>query len=430
MSARRKAPRRSSGDPASRPVYVAAGVFATFLAILALVIAFLAPTSGIPGQRHYTLDLEVASLENLGTKGAEVRIAGKRVGQTVDGRLVGGVPTITLRLDSSVRPLPSDTRARVRLRGLLGAEYVQLTPGRSTRTLPEGGTIGLAHSSAVVQIPDVLDTFDEPTRTQLGRALRGLGGGVVGRGEDLNAALGVAPTMLHDFSAALYPLLDRPGSTTRLVAGADALMAALFPVREDLPRGFRSFAAVARAFTAEAPSFQRTLDLLPGTLSDVRAALARTDPLLASATRLADATTSFTAAAPAALRGTNRLLLGARQPLGATRTLLRDLRRAVPSTVALARTARPVLPELDAVIRPTRTLSRGLGARGCRVEALGRNWRSMLGFASKGQRGPLGPMTMVRLDLQPPVTSMPGLLNVRPLPARDPTNHDCPGGGR
>lgn len=421
--------RRSSADPATRPLLVGLGVGATLLAVLALVVAFRAPTAGVPGASSYELQLEVASLENLGTKGADVRIAGKRVGQTTDGRLIDGVPTITLRLEGDAGPLPSDTRARLRLRGLLGAQYVQLIPGRSSEVLGSGATIPRERSSAVVQLPDLLETFDARTRDRLGTAVRGLGGGLAGRGAGLGDALDAAPGTLEAFSAAVGPLLQRAGATTRFIAGAEAVAAAFEPVRADFAPALAAARRVTNALAQERAALARTIDVLPGVLGDLRPALDAATPALASATRFARATTAFTAEAPPALRATTRLLEDGRAPLRTARPLLADVRRTVPPLSSAARGALVVPGPLEANLDPGRSIVRELGSKDCRFEAFVRNWRRFLGNATKGSEGKLGPNTLVRLTVLPPVAALPGRQStLGRLPTSDPTDHTCSGG--
>ncbi len=68
--------------------------------------------------------------------GADVRIAGVKVGSVVDARIDPRtfLAVLTLRVDGSLR-LPTDTSAEITSEGLLGGKYVALVPGGSDRML-------------------------------------------------------------------------------------------------------------------------------------------------------------------------------------------------------------------------------------------------------------------------------------------------------
>ena len=82
-------------------------------------MAFKAPT-GIPAKPYYDVTAQFKSLGTL-SQGASVSIAGNVVGEAVNLRRVGGVPTVDLQLNSSTPRLPVDTTARIRPRGADGS---------------------------------------------------------------------------------------------------------------------------------------------------------------------------------------------------------------------------------------------------------------------------------------------------------------------
>lgn len=404
--------RRRQLPAAERPAVQLLGAAVFALALALLYVAFAAPR-GIPGQQHYNVKLQARHLESLGTQGADVRIAGKRVGQTQNARLENGVATIDLQLDAATPSLPGDTTARIRPRGLLGAEYVDLIPGRSRTTIPDGGTIDAGRTTAAVQLTDVLDGLDRPTRDGLGAAIRGLGGGLAGRGAALNEALALTPRLLRDVSAVTRPLVRSDGAVGGLVRGGDAFFGALDPVRQAIRDGFRAGNRALEPFAIAAGSLERSLRLSPETLETARRSLATTDPFLAHATRLARAATRFTAVAPAALKSTTRFLRDARAPLGDVPELLGRLTSGVPATLALTSSVAPLLPLLDRVVSLTRGPSRILGRYGCDIKMLGANWRSFIGHYPQGQTGELGTLNILRAEVAAPGLTTPAKPAVR-----------------
>jgi len=321
------------------------------------------------------------------------------------------VPTVDLQLDADVDPLPDDTTARLRPRGLLGPLFVDLVPGTSTTTLPDGARIGVRRVSASVQLAQVLDTFDPDTREGARLLLRGLGGGVAGRGAELNAANEAAPALLRDVSKALHPLVDRPGVTSTLISAVDAFSAALEPIRNEIAAGFADGEAALHPFVAERAALSQTLQVAPHALPAIRGSLARTDPVLTSATRFARSATRFTAVAPRALDALALTLRDGRAPLADARAVLESARQAARPTLMLTDALNPVLPRLERTLQVAREPSRILGKHSCGIEGWASGWRAFLTRAPAAQSGPLGPATVLRT-----VVASPGGLT----PAVDP----------
>lgn len=90
--------------------------------------------------------------------GADVRIAGVKVGQVVNQRIDPQtfLAELTLRVDGSLR-LPSDTSAEITSEGLLGGKYVALVPGGADRILRDGQRIDITQSA--VSLESLLGRF-------------------------------------------------------------------------------------------------------------------------------------------------------------------------------------------------------------------------------------------------------------------------------
>jgi ABC-type transporter Mla subunit MlaD len=320
------------------------------------------------------------------------------VGETQRASLERGIATLELRLDRSVGRLPADTSVQVRSQGLLGAKYVDVKPGRSVRTLPSGSVIAPARSSTATTLSDLLQALDGPRRSALRDMLRGLGGGLAGRGARLNEGLEDVPRGLRNFSLTVEPVV-RAHTLPELVRAADSGVGAVDPVRGDLAATFDPAERALRPLAQERASVERLLATAPAALAGTRRALADSDPLLTRAERFAHAASGLTAVAPRALDSLTDLLRGGRRPLGDARQVLLTAQAAVPPTLRLTRALHPVLPRVRSFFELTRQPARVLGDYGCDIARWGRAWHSMLGFAARGQEGPLGPLTILRTTL-------------------------------
>src|ERR687895_2746600 len=88
-------------------------------------------------------------------KEADVRISGVPVGKvkTIEPDTRTGRSDVEIELEARYAPLPSDARAILRQKTLLGETYVELTPGsRNARPVPEGGALAAAQVAPTVQL--------------------------------------------------------------------------------------------------------------------------------------------------------------------------------------------------------------------------------------------------------------------------------------
>lgn len=107
-----------------------------------------------PGQ---TLIAQFDRIDGL-APGADVRIAGVKVGSVVDQRIDPAtfLAVLTLRLDASLR-IPSDSSAEIASEGLLGGRFVSIVPGGSDRILASGGRITITQSA--ISLESLLGRF-------------------------------------------------------------------------------------------------------------------------------------------------------------------------------------------------------------------------------------------------------------------------------
>jgi virulence factor Mce-like protein len=160
-------------------------LFAGFAAgvLIAFVVGLMTTINlqyGAPWAKSHTLTAQVTDADSM-SAGSDVRIAGRLVGQVVSINAAGSYANITLRVDDTNWPLPSDTTAFVRLATLLGQKYVQLNPGHSSQWLADDATIGLQSTKAVVDFDQILNTFDKPTTDALTSLIRTAAASVQGQ---------------------------------------------------------------------------------------------------------------------------------------------------------------------------------------------------------------------------------------------------------
>src|SRR6184192_182960 len=130
---------------------------------------------------------------------ADVRTAGVSVGK-VRGKKrdpAGNRTLVTIELDRRFAPLRSDARAILRQKTLLGETYVEITPGTSSKTIPEGGRLPDGQVKPTVQLDEIFNSLDPKTRAAFRGWQQELARGINGRGRDFNDALGTLPGFAH-----------------------------------------------------------------------------------------------------------------------------------------------------------------------------------------------------------------------------------------
>lgn len=383
------------------------GAAAILLAIVATVLAYNA-NSGLPFVATYDLRAEFADSRQLVT-GDDVRIAGKRVGSVVaiDPVLDGDRPIAraTLRLDRDVAELPADTTARIRPRGVIGAKFVELVPGRSRRTLPAGGTIAVTRTSASLDLQDLNDTFDRATRRGFRTVVRAMSDGLAGRGQALGDAIDATPVAARRAATVLAALADPRTDLRGLLRHGAGLAEALAPVAGDLAATVGHLARIADAIVRERRAWQSSLVELPATLRATRTAARRLTPILAEARALVVDARPAVARLPRALRALDGALVSGTPVLRRVPALAGRVDRAL---VTLGRVAddRPTADGLG-LLAPLGTrlspLMRWLTPLQTRCNGVGLFFKGTTGITSEGDRYGNWYQMLPVLPLPPPL---------------------------
>jgi virulence factor Mce-like protein len=373
-------------------------VAVTVIALAAALFALgLAAQRGIPGRSYYDLRGEFEELTTL-TPHSEIRVAGRRVGQTLDARADGDAAVVDLQFDGDAGPLRSDTRLRIRPKGLLGAQYVDVVPGTKGEFLEEGSAIPASQTSASVQLSDIFQTLDRPHRDHLQAALRELGNGFAGRGRQLNAMMRDTPPLLRDLRQVAAAVNTRDGAAERFFPATESFVRAQDAVRSEIAQGFEPSARALGAFSDHGDALKRTLVEAPPALVAARAGMRRSEPLLRETTRLSNAVARSMRGAPASLAELNTLLRTSGEPLRRGRALLAATARAVPPATRLNRAFTPLLPAVADNLRYNVPGLRELAVHECDVLGFAASWRSMLQWGVPGG-GEIGPLNVLRYEV-------------------------------
>jgi phospholipid/cholesterol/gamma-HCH transport system substrate-binding protein len=269
-------------------VAMVAFTLSVFALLLFLWIAFGGVTPLKPkGYRFKAAFPEAALLVNE----AEVRMAGVVVGKVKSKELSEDENRVVaeIEMQDEFAPIPSNTRAILRQKSLLGETYVELTPGTSEGDLEDGGTLPTSQVAETVEFEELLNVFADPeTRRAFQEWLQEAGVAVSGDyAQDFNDSLGNLATFADAGADVLEPLDRQRLALRRLIRDTGRVFGAASEqagaLRGLIVNGNRTFAALASRDEALAETFQ----ILPTFERETRVTMARlerfareTDPLV------------------------------------------------------------------------------------------------------------------------------------------------------
>jgi virulence factor Mce-like protein len=319
-----------------------------------LLYLWLAFGGAIPLKpQGYRFTTSFAEATQLATE-ADVRISGVPVGKVkkIESDTATGRSKVEIELEGDYAPLPSDARAILRQKTLLGETYVELTPGSpDADPIPEGGALAASQVSPTVQLDEIYRTFDSETRAAFQIWMQEQARAIGENGRDVNEALGNLGPFAED-TAEIVDILNREEDAVQgLIANTGVVFEALTEregqLRSLIENSNRVFATTAsrdrelrEAFLA-LPTFEResreTLDRLAEFSRD-------TDPLVSqlrpAARELSPTLRDLGALAPD--------LEGLLRELG---PLITASREGIPAAERILEDARPLLGQLDPSMR-------------------------------------------------------------------------------
>jgi phospholipid/cholesterol/gamma-HCH transport system substrate-binding protein len=320
--------------------------------VLFLWLAFGGPIPLRPeGYRFEVAFPEAATL----AQEADVRISGVNVGKVKTKRLdEGGARTIAeLELDDAYAPIPKDTRAILRQKTLLGETYVELSTGNKGAgsdgpgMLEDGERLPNSQVEPTVELDEIFDAFDEPTRRAFQQWMRELGKASDGQAaEDLNDAFGNLQPFAVDGARLLSVLDEQEVAVQQLIRNTGRVFAAINDregaLRQLIVNSNNTFEATA----SRDRELAETIEIFPVFLDESKATLARLERFSRDTRPLVN-----DLKAPADDLGPTVRDLGDLAP--DLENLFRDLppliaasRRSVPSMERVLREAEPVFESL------------------------------------------------------------------------------------
>src|SRR5437588_12587042 len=246
------------------------------LVVLLAIISFRI----VNGLTEYRLVVPLDSADGL-YPGSDVLIAGAKAGSVQDITLDGNQTLVTIVLDDAHAPVHTDARVTVRPKSLLGEKYVALEPGTAD-ALSSGARLPQTQVARAVDLQDVVNSLDQPTREKLRTLVISLGGGLAGRGLDTNQTLSYGRQDLDHLAAITDTLAARDQDLEKVIQGLDQVTAELAKSdrRSELGALIKNSQTLLHSLSQQDAQIKATL-------ANANAALGRTDTSLSgTATQL------------------------------------------------------------------------------------------------------------------------------------------------
>ncbi len=337
-----------AGAPEHRPEAARSSTFANpvmigAVAVLVTLIAvFLAYTAngGLPFVPTRELKVDIGDGSNL-VVGNDVLEGGHRVGFVYalkPARLPSGVTAaeLTLKLSVSQGKIPVDSRVEVRLRSILGSKYVDLVRGRSTHVLPDGGTLPVSQTNVPVQLDQVFDIFNPPTRQAVAGNLQGFGDTFASRGGDLNQTIQSLPALLQYLQPVASYLSAPSTELTRFFDSLNGFTQAVAPVSGTFVSLFGDAATTFQAISSSPGDLEATIRESPSTLAVSTDSLRTQQPFLVDLATFGGYLSPAAASLRASLPDINPAIEAGTRTLGQTPILNSRLQQVMSSLRSLA----------------------------------------------------------------------------------------------
>ena len=226
-------------------------------------------------------------------KGNQVELAGTPIGSVDDlGLTPNGQAVVTISVDSKYAPLPRGVHATIRQASQSGIanRYIDLTmPPANDRqqTIPDGGAITADNTTTSVDLDQLFNTLDPPTRKALQEFFKGQAESLKGEGEAqnvafqyLNPALSTSRRLFNELNADTPTLEHFVTDSSRLVTTLAQRRDALSALIQNLNT---TMGSIGSQKVALADALQRLPDFMRRsntTFVNLRSALNDLDPLV------------------------------------------------------------------------------------------------------------------------------------------------------
>lgn len=226
-------------------------------------------------------------------KGNPVQTGGVPIGTVKDIAITpDGQAAIKMKIDGARAPLRQGTRAQIKQFSQSGIanRYIDLTmPPNGSAKIPDGGSIGTDNTKTAVDLDQLFNTLDAPTRKALQNFFKGSAAQFRGAGRQANVAFQYLDPALSTSSRLFRELTRDQPLLERFLVDSSRLVTTLADRRDSLSGLIGNVATTNTALANEKQALAQSIEQLPPfmrrantTFVNLRAALNDVDPLVAA----------------------------------------------------------------------------------------------------------------------------------------------------
>jgi phospholipid/cholesterol/gamma-HCH transport system substrate-binding protein len=247
--------------PRRRGRLLAAG--ALLLALLVVLVVLLTRDS------EYSYGFVFESAGQL-VRGDVVRIGGTPAGTVSDIELTpDSRAKVTVSVNDDFGPLHGGTTATIRAQSLIGVanRFVDVQPGPNfRRALDDGAVLDAENTTTIVELDQLFNALDPPTRKGLQQWFRGFGDWYSGKEGQANVSARYFPPTLVATTRLLNEINRDSEVLRQFLVNSSTALGALAERREDLTGFVGNGGTTARALAADTDSLSQVLAELPPAL--------------------------------------------------------------------------------------------------------------------------------------------------------------------
>ena len=271
-----------------------AGTFARVAGVMAIVGAIALAGFLLFYDRGggYTVHAQFTNAGQL-VKGNLVEVGGVRAGVVTGFRVThNGQVEVDMKIDEEFAPLRVGTTATIRQnsQSSTSGRYIELfLPGEDQAggNIPDGGVMGVDRTTSTVELDQLFNTLDQPTRKNLKQLYAGLNASYTDRGDDANRGLLYLSPQLATTSRLFQELRYDPPILERFLVDSSRLVTTLASRRDDLADLIGNLSVTTRALSSDRAALAEVLERFPGfmrqantTYVNLRGTLDELDPFV------------------------------------------------------------------------------------------------------------------------------------------------------
>jgi phospholipid/cholesterol/gamma-HCH transport system substrate-binding protein len=270
-----------------------------------LAAAIIVAVTLLGGGAPYRIHARFINASQL-VKGNLVQVAGRPVGSVERIDLTrNGRADVTFTVDNTLAPLREGTQIVVRQASLSGVanRYLDLRlPPASARAIPDGGVIDESLTTTAVDLDQLFDTLDPPTRKALADVIKGSAAQYADTGNQYGEGLLYLNPSLQASSRFFRELNRDNGLLARFVVSSSQFVTDLADRKDDLAGLIDNLQTTTHALGAEQAPLREAISRLPDfmrrantTFVNLRSTLDDLDPLVRDSKPVAKALRPFLA---------------------------------------------------------------------------------------------------------------------------------------